>query len=45
MEPVLAATAIAAGVSSLVGLLFAAQVRARDLADAYRQELRDHLRA
>jgi len=43
MEPVLAVTAVVAGVGSLVGLLFAAQVRARQIADAYRQELREHL--
>jgi hypothetical protein len=45
MEPVLAVTAVVTGVGSLVGLLFAAQVRAREIADAHRQELRENLRA
>jgi hypothetical protein len=44
MEPMLAVTAVVTGVGSLVGLLFAFQVRAREIADAYQQELRDSLR-
>jgi len=43
-EPVLTVTAVVTGVGSLVGLLFAAQVRARQIADANRRELREHLR-
>ena len=44
MEPVLALTAMVTGIGSLVGLLFAVQVRAREIADAHQQELRDSLR-
>ena len=44
MEPVLALTAMVTGIGSLVGLLFAVQVRAREIADAHHQELRDSLR-
>jgi len=44
MEPVLTVTAVVAGVGSLVGLLFAVQLRAREIADAHRRELRTSLR-
>jgi len=44
MEPMLAVTAVVTGVGSLVGLLFAVQMRAREIADAHQQELRDSLR-
>lgn len=44
MEPVLTVAAVVTGVGSLVGLLFAAQLRALQIADAHRRELRDHLR-
>lgn len=44
MEPMLAVTAVVTGVASLAGLLFAVQVRAREIADAYRRELRESLR-
>lgn len=44
MEAVLTVTAVVAGVGSLVGLLFVAQMRARQIADANRGELLQHLR-
>jgi hypothetical protein len=44
MEPVLAVTAVVTGVGSLCGLLLAVQMRAREIADACYQELRDNLR-
>jgi hypothetical protein len=40
MEPMLAVTAVVTGVGSLVGLLFAAQVRAREIADDNREAVR-----
>lgn len=40
----LAVTAVITGVGSLVGLLFAVQVRAREIADAHHQELLSSLR-
>jgi len=39
----LVATAVATGVGSLVGLLFAAQVRARRIADDHRDAVRRDL--
>jgi hypothetical protein len=44
MEPMLAVTAVVTGVGSLFGLLFAVQVRAREIADAHRRELHEGLR-
>jgi hypothetical protein len=44
MDPFVAVTAAVAGVGSLVGLLLAAQVKARELADGYRRELRESFR-
>jgi len=43
MDPFVVVTAAVAGVGSLVGLLFAVQVRAREIADTYRRELRQIL--
>ena len=40
MDPVLAVTAVVTGVGSLVGLLFAAQVRAREIAEDHRDAVR-----
>jgi len=40
MDAVLAVTAVVTGVGSLVGLLFAAQVRAREIADDNRDAVR-----
>jgi hypothetical protein len=44
MESVLAVTAMVTGVGSLVGLLFAAQVRAREIAEEHREAIRIGLR-
>ncbi len=44
MDPFVAVTAAVAGVGSLVGFLLAVQVKARDVADSYRRELRETLR-
>ncbi|MBN2113727.1 MAG: hypothetical protein JW785_06335 [Acidimicrobiia bacterium] len=44
MQPMLTITAVVTGVGSLVGLLFAAQVRAREIADEHREALRAGLR-
>jgi hypothetical protein len=44
MESVLAITAMVTGVGSLVGLLFAAQVRAREIAEEHREAIRIGLR-
>ena len=40
MDAVLAVTAVVTGVGSLMGLLFAAQVRAREIADDNRDAVR-----
>jgi len=45
MAPMLAVTAVVTGVGSLMGLLFAAQVRARKIADDNRDAVRRSLRA
>jgi hypothetical protein len=44
MESVLAVTALVTGVGSLVSLLFAAQVRAREIAEEHREAVRSGLR-
>jgi len=43
-DAVLTLITLVAGVGSLVGLLFVAQVRALQIADTNRRELREHLR-
>jgi hypothetical protein len=45
MHPMLAVTAVVTGVGSLMGLLFAAQVRARAIADDNRDAVRRSLSA
>ncbi len=45
MDAVLAVTAVVTGVGSLMGLLFAAQVRAREIADDNRDAVRRRLSA
>ena len=44
MDPFVVVTAAVAGVGSLVGLLLAAQVKAGEIADSVRRELRESLR-
>jgi hypothetical protein len=45
MAAMLAVTAVVTGVGSLMGLLFAAQVRAREIADDNRDAVRRRLSA
>jgi len=44
MDPFVAVAAAVAGVGSLVGLLLAAQARAREISASYRRELWESLR-
>ena len=43
MDPFVAVATAVAGIGSLMGLLLAAQVRVREIADGYRRDLRESL--